>query len=438
MPNCSSIQRSLAWCQGKPELPGVKRRIFYISKYDILQWPTLQHDENGRLLSAAYTGSFVLRADAKWKFIDIITDKSQLTSDAQGEYPSQTQLNKLVAVHPGVDAEASAASAYLNNNDNVFLVEDMRGAMRVVGSEKWPTKTTVTQDLGQGATGTTSTTINVEATDECPAPFYSGTIDTDDGTISAVSGGSSSSSGNGSSSGGSGSSSSGSGSSSGGSSAAVIPMYNSYVQINRTDYTVNKGDTINMDGPLVALEFIGTNLGYIGLDMEGSDRRTVKISDNKQEGSWSGYLGAPAVIRVVRAEGISGNIVTWFTINVGTSEDDSNASAEDVSVSFNNGASYNKHVEFNTGSDDLEEGDTLSLNVPLKSLKITGKNLTWLKVRDVTANTAYGMEVSSDKTSATWTGNIDGNKTVRIIIPNGNTGGTDDYEWFTFKINTTT
>ena len=185
MPDCSSVQKSLAWCQGKPELPGVKRRIYYISKYDVLRWPRLQHDANGRLTSASYAGDFVLRADKKWKYIDIISDKSQLTSEAQGEYPSQTQLNKLVAVHPGVDEDASAAAAYLNNNDNVFLVEDMRGAVRVVGSDKWPSKTTVSQDLGQGATGSTSTTINVEATDECPAPFYSGSIDTDDGTFTA-------------------------------------------------------------------------------------------------------------------------------------------------------------------------------------------------------------------------------------------------------------
>ena len=183
MPDCSSVQKSLAWCQGRPELPGVKRRIYYISKYDILEWPTLAHDPNGRLTTAQYTGTFTLWADAKWKFIDIVPERSQLTSEAQGEYPSQTQLNKLVAVHPGVDEEASAAAAYLNNNDNVYIVEDMRGMRRVVGSELWPTKSTVAQDLGQGPTGTASTTINVEATDECPAPFYTGSIVTDEGTI---------------------------------------------------------------------------------------------------------------------------------------------------------------------------------------------------------------------------------------------------------------
>lgn len=186
---CSTIQQSLAWCQGTPELPGIKRRIYYISKDQIVAWPSLTYDALGRLTSAAYTGSFVLAADATWKFIDILTDKSQLTSEAQGEFPSQTQLNKLVAVHPSVDVEASALSAYVNNNDCVYLVETVRGQFRVVGSEKWQVKSTVAQDLGQGATGTTSTTLNVEATDECPAPFYYGEIVTEDGVINEDDGG---------------------------------------------------------------------------------------------------------------------------------------------------------------------------------------------------------------------------------------------------------
>ena len=60
---------------------------------------------------------------------------------------------------------------------------DMKGNFRVLGNDKWTTKATVAQDLGQGATGTTSTTINVEATDEVPALFYVGTLETEDGDI---------------------------------------------------------------------------------------------------------------------------------------------------------------------------------------------------------------------------------------------------------------
>ena len=184
MPNCTPLQKSLAWCMGTPELPGIRRRIYYISKDQIAEWPSyIRDDNNRRTKKAAYRGDFILVADAKWKYIDILADKSQLTSEPQGEIPSQTQPNKLVAVHPGVGPEASAAACYLNNSDNVFIVEDMKGWHRVVGSEKWVTKTTVAQDNGQGPTGATSTTINVEATDEVPAPFYMGIIETEDGNI---------------------------------------------------------------------------------------------------------------------------------------------------------------------------------------------------------------------------------------------------------------
>lgn len=185
---CTSIQKSLGWCQGTPELPGVKRRIYFLAKSGIVKFPTLTRDELGRPTSAILDGSFTLATDTKWKYIDILPDKSQLTSEAQGELPSQTQLNKLTAVHPGVGPEASAAAAYINNTDNVFIVEDMKGNFRVLGNDKWQTKATVAQDLGQGATGTTSTTITVEATDETPAPFYTGTLETDEGTIDCSTG----------------------------------------------------------------------------------------------------------------------------------------------------------------------------------------------------------------------------------------------------------
>lgn len=185
---CTSIQKSLGWCQGTPELPGVKRRIYFLAKSGIVKFPSLTRDELGRPTSAILDGSFTLATDTKWKYIDILPDKSQLKSEAQGELPSQTQLNKLTAVHPGVGPEASAAATYINNTDNVFIVEDMKGNFRVLGNDKWQTKATVAQDLGQGATGTTSTTISVEATDETPAPFYTGTLETDEGTIDCSTG----------------------------------------------------------------------------------------------------------------------------------------------------------------------------------------------------------------------------------------------------------
>lgn len=184
---CPNLQQSIAWCQGAPEYPGIRGRVYFASKGKIVKYPTLTRDSLKRATSASLTGNFELAADEVWHYIDINVEKSQLTSEPQGETPSQTQLNKLTLVHNGVGADAAAAALYLNNNDNVFIVQDMAGRFRVVGNERWQSITTVAQDNGQG-TNPASTTIEVSATDELAAPFYVGTLETEDGTLDCSTG----------------------------------------------------------------------------------------------------------------------------------------------------------------------------------------------------------------------------------------------------------
>ena len=313
--NCSPLQQSLAWCMGTPELPGIRRRIYYISKNLIARWPAYVRDANLRSKTAALSGSFLLVADAKWKYIDILADKSQLTSEAQGEIPSQTQLNKLTAVHPGVGPEATAAACYLNNSDNVFIVEDMKGFFRVVGSEKWITKTTVAQDNGQGPTGTTSTTINVEATDEVPAPFYSGIIATEDGDIDCTDV-------EGANAGNDNSGSSNTGSNSGNNSGntGVTPVYSNTVTINGSSRSVS-GGSVSITGPLTSLRITGNNMDTIMMHYGNNTEEEVDINSAKTVATWSGNIAAPATVRITHWNGDNENPVeiNWFTINLTSS-----------------------------------------------------------------------------------------------------------------------
>lgn len=182
MKNCPNLQKSLDWCEGAPQYPGIRRRLYYINKNLIVDWPTLDRDEFGRIIDAHYMGAFTLAADAAWQYIDINIDKSTVTSEPQGEVPSQTQLNKATFVHNGIDAEATAAAGYLNNADCVFVYEDMIGHFRVLGNNKWRTKITVNQDQGQG-TNPASTTISVEVTDMIAPPFYVEGLETEDGEV---------------------------------------------------------------------------------------------------------------------------------------------------------------------------------------------------------------------------------------------------------------
>lgn len=183
MSKCTNLQKSLPFCQGTPVLPGIKRRVYFISSDKIVKWPTLPKDENGRPTSAAYEGNFTLEEGAKWQYIDHLPDKAEPKSETQGEKPSQTIKNSITIVHPNVDEAASAASCYLLNGNNIFIVEDMEGRYRVIGSQYYDSTATVAQDLGQGATGTAGTTIVLEASDIVSYPIYNGTIDTEDGVI---------------------------------------------------------------------------------------------------------------------------------------------------------------------------------------------------------------------------------------------------------------
>lgn len=182
--NCDPLQQSLDWCEGTPNFAGIRRRLFYCCTMFCLTMPKIQLDAAGRPMSGVVTGEFTMKEGATFKHIDIVPEKSQANSTSQGEYPNQTSLDKLVAVHQGRNSEASGAVAGLHNSRNVYIVEDINGRAYIIGFEDaWPAKTTVETDFGQGPTGTPGTTITVEATNRVPWPEFRGKIMTDIGEI---------------------------------------------------------------------------------------------------------------------------------------------------------------------------------------------------------------------------------------------------------------
>lgn len=408
---------------GAPELPGIRRRIYYISKSEIALWPRYNRDANRRTKTSVLLGSFTLVADAKWKYIDILADKSQLTSEAQGEMPSQTQLNKLTAIHPGVGPEATAAACYLNNSDNVFIVEDMKGLFRVVGSDKWMTKTTVTQDNGQGPTGTTSTTINVEATDEVPAPFYVGIIETEDGNIDcseAYEGtdivDTGSNTGNDTSN------------NNNGNPSFVAPVYSNNVTINGTSHSIASGSA-TITGPLTSLRFTGSNMDTILVCYGNNNEDEANMAASKSSATWNGNIAGPATVRVKHWNGDPElpEVVDWFTINV----------TAPASSGGNTGSNTGNDTGSNTGSDDapvlsntvmingrsrdVSSGGTITLtNESLTSISVTGQNIVSVKMDYGGAEgaTSY-LTVASDKTSASWSGNIPVGEHIQVWVSKG-------------------
>lgn len=186
---CTSIgvYESLAFCKGKTLLPGIRTKIYSIAKRDITAWPTLAAADGSTLnleKMATYDGSFTLAADATWKYIEVLDNTGEITWETQGDKPCRTFLNKITLNHPKIDASAAAFQRQAIADDLVYLVQQRDGSWRVIGNEMFDTDTKPKGSSGKEATsaGDMGSQFEVEVTDVCPAPYYTGTIVTEDGT----------------------------------------------------------------------------------------------------------------------------------------------------------------------------------------------------------------------------------------------------------------
>lgn len=178
------LYESLKHCQGTSVLPGIRQRGYFISKDDITRWPSLPSVAKKAMSEiAVYNGSFTLAADKKWHRIDFTHNKGTLSFETQGDEPSRTFLNKATLNHPEIDEDAAGAARQMLYDDLVFLIPQRDGKWRVVGNDSFATDTKPQGTTGEGMTGEVGTTLEIEVADVCPLPFYTGTLDTDDGEI---------------------------------------------------------------------------------------------------------------------------------------------------------------------------------------------------------------------------------------------------------------
>ena len=186
----ADIYQSLNWCDGQTVLPGIRPKVFFQKKSNIAAWPKLPKLEEAKSMGelATYKGNFTMAAEKKWLTINSLSAKSNVTTEVQGERPSTTSLNKCTIKHPGPEEDAAGFCRQAMADDLVYLVQQRNGKFRVMGCEEFETVTKPAQALGEGVTGEAGTTLEIEATDVCPAPFYPGKIETEDGDISGADG----------------------------------------------------------------------------------------------------------------------------------------------------------------------------------------------------------------------------------------------------------
>lgn len=182
----SALLDSLKHCQGETILPGIRTKVYFTPFDDITAWPALPKTAATAMNEIVkYKGNFTLAADKKWKVIDLTLNKGQVTWETQGEDPSVTVLNKAELTHPNIDEDAAAFSSVAHRIRGVYVIQTREGKFRVLGAEAFDgALTKLSGGTGEGVTSTDAgTKLSVEATDAVVAPFYEGTLDTDEGEV---------------------------------------------------------------------------------------------------------------------------------------------------------------------------------------------------------------------------------------------------------------
>ncbi len=180
------LYKSVKKCPGARIAPGIIGRVYFILKSQILTWPKLPEADSTTTdpaKLAQYSGNFTLASDAKFHSLDLVDGKSNFSSETQGEAPSATFLNKGEFVVGGSDEDISGFASMAINDELIILVQDRKKRFRVIGCEAFAPKITVSQASGSSVTDSCTTTVNTEATDFAPTPFYPGKIETEDGDI---------------------------------------------------------------------------------------------------------------------------------------------------------------------------------------------------------------------------------------------------------------
>lgn len=178
---------NLDWEDGQVSVPGIYPKLYYTTKNSITAWPQLPSEPASAADEVTLAGDFTLEESKVWKRVNCIDTKSQPTSEQQGEVRCKTYLNKLKVVVSLTNEEATSLAKIAANTDLVWIFQERdSGKFRVAGSEKFLTTTNVTLDIGGETTSEKGTTIEVEAVDVCPFPFYDGLITDDEGEVNAA------------------------------------------------------------------------------------------------------------------------------------------------------------------------------------------------------------------------------------------------------------
>lgn len=182
--NSRSIFGSIEACPGKKNLPGLRRRLYYVPKADVVSFPTLTALPTGSTSGSQptmadlgkLTGNFVLAEGKYFQHIDLKDEASNVTYETVGENGSHLFNNQANAIVAGQADEVKGFARQVVDEDIIYVYQQRDGKFAVIGNDAFVTHTAPSGDTAAEATGASTTTFAINCYDECPVPTYEGTL----------------------------------------------------------------------------------------------------------------------------------------------------------------------------------------------------------------------------------------------------------------------
>lgn len=180
--------QDLTHLAGSDNTPGIQQTIYYAPLEDIASLPVPDKDD-----SASATGTFadlvtitsdiVMKAGKQFHSMYVTLEDGDLKHEGQGEMDSMSFKNSLEFAHPGSKPEILGFAQWVKNNNIVFLVPEVDGQVRLLGSRAYPAKL----QSAPGGTGKKSadgkkTTFTFHSSRKGPAPIFKGKVAITDST----------------------------------------------------------------------------------------------------------------------------------------------------------------------------------------------------------------------------------------------------------------
>lgn len=181
------LYEDVNFCPGDRSTPGTRNHFYFVKKSKCQSIPKPKGYNATKLEEVAViSDNIVLQENETWKKVSLVPLEAEITNKSQGQYGAKTYENKAVLVLPGSAKKNTGLIAMLNNDDVLILVPMANGQHRLFGNADYQTQVDLSQAQGKTPTDPNTTTIDVTVNDQFPAPFYEGTLLTEEGTISGT------------------------------------------------------------------------------------------------------------------------------------------------------------------------------------------------------------------------------------------------------------